>query len=75
VIAVMLAFCLAMAPILQGIAFLGDARQALPTVALDHIGHVPGSLHTSLGAAVAVLAAWVAAAFTAGAWRTRSREI
>jgi ABC-type transport system involved in multi-copper enzyme maturation permease subunit len=75
VIAIMLAFSLAIAPLLVGISFLGDVRQALPTVALEHIAHVPGTLHTTLAAAIAVLGAWIAAAFTAGAWRTKTREI
>jgi ABC-2 type transport system permease protein len=75
VIAIMLAFSLALAPVLASMSFLGDVRQALPTVALDHIAHTTSTLHTTLAVAIAVLAAWVAAAFAAGAWRTASREI
>jgi ABC-type transport system involved in multi-copper enzyme maturation permease subunit len=75
VIAIMLAFSLALANVLRGISFLGDARKAIPNVALDRIAHNPGPIHTTLGLAIAVLAAWVAAAFAAGAWRTKTREI
>jgi ABC-2 family transporter protein len=75
VIAIMLAFSLALANVLQGISFLGDAREAIPNVALDRIAHHPGPVHVTLAAAIAVLAAWVAAAFAAGAWRTKTREI
>jgi hypothetical protein len=75
VIAIMLAFSLALAPVLEGVSFLGDVRQAIPNVALDRIAHQPGSNHITLAAAIAVLAAWVAAAFAAGAWRTKTREI
>jgi hypothetical protein len=75
VIAIILAFNLAMAPLLEGMTFLGDVRQGIPTVALGHIAHSPGTFHTTLAAAVAVLAAWFAAAFAAGAWRTKTREI
>jgi ABC-type transport system involved in multi-copper enzyme maturation permease subunit len=75
VIAIMLGFSLALAPVLASISFLGEARQALPTVALNHIAHTTSTVHTSLAVAIAVLAAWVAAAFAAGAWRTQAREI
>jgi hypothetical protein len=75
VIAIMLAFSLAMAPVLEGISFLGDVRKAIPNVALDRIAHMSGSIEVSLATAIAVLLAWVAAAFAAGAWRTKTREI
>ena len=75
VIAIVLAFNLAITQMLVGISFLGDVRQAIPTVALARIGHVNADVHTTLGVAVAVVAAWVVAAFAAGAWRTSTREI
>jgi hypothetical protein len=75
VIAIVLAFNLAIAPILVGISFLGDLRQAIPTVALARIAHTNADVHTTLAVAIAVVAAWVAAAFAAGAWRTKTREI
>ena len=59
VIAIVLAFNLAIAQMLVGISFLGDVRQAIPTVALARIGHANADVHTTLGVAVAVAAAWV----------------
>jgi hypothetical protein len=75
VIAIVLAFNLAIAQMLVGISFLGDVRQAIPTVALARIAHTSADVHTTLAVAVAVVAAWIAAAFAAGAWRTKTREI
>jgi ABC-type transport system involved in multi-copper enzyme maturation permease subunit len=75
VIAIMLAFNLAIAPLLANMSFLGDVRKALPTVELAQIAHTTATVHTSLAIAVAVVAAWIAAPFAAGAWRTRTREI
>jgi ABC-type transport system involved in multi-copper enzyme maturation permease subunit len=75
VIAIVLAFNLAIAQMLVGISFLGDVRQAIPTVALARVAHTSADVHTTLGVAVAVLAAWIAAALAAGAWRTKTREI
>jgi ABC-type transport system involved in multi-copper enzyme maturation permease subunit len=75
VIAIMLGFSLALAPVIASIGFLGDVRQAMPTVALGHIAHTTSTIHTSLAVAIAVLVAWVGAAFAAGAWRTTTREI
>ena len=75
VIGVMLAFNLALAPLLANMSFLGDAREALPTVALGEIAHTPVTVHTGLALAIAVLGAWIAAALAAGAWRTKTREI
>jgi hypothetical protein len=75
VIAVMLAFNLALAPLLANMSFLGDVRKALPTVEFAQIAHTTATVHTGLALAIAVLAAWIAAAFAAGAWRTKAREI
>jgi ABC-2 family transporter protein len=75
VIGVMLAFNLALAPLLANMSFLGDLREALPTVALGEIAHTPVTVHTGLALAIAVLGAWIAAALAAGAWRTKTREI
>lgn len=73
----MLAFMLALAPLLAGSKFLGDARQAIPTEAVFRIGHLDSGGYTDVGlvTAITVVLAWAAAAFAAGAWRTRSREI
>lgn len=76
VIATVLAFVLAIAPLLSGLGFLGDVRQALPTEALARIGDQPQQdLHMALTTAIVVVLAWAAAAFAAGAWKTRTREI
>lgn len=77
VIGILLAFFLAVQPILQQLAFLGDARGAIPSVALNRIGDLPpmSDIHVALGSAIAVVVAWAAAAVAAGAWRTRTCEI
>jgi hypothetical protein len=78
VIGIMLAFELAVVPLLQQVGFLGGARQLLPSVALNRIGDLPptvAGLHVALGSAVAVTLGWAVAALAAGAWRTRTREI
>jgi hypothetical protein len=77
VIGILLAFFLAVQPILQQIAFLGDGRGAIPSLALNRIGDLPpvSDIHIALGSAIAVVIAWGAAAVAAGAWRTRTREI
>jgi hypothetical protein len=78
VIGIMLAFELAVVPILAQIGFLGSARELLPSVALNRIGDLPpivAGLHVGLGSAIAVVAGWAAAGLAAGAWRTATREI
>jgi hypothetical protein len=76
VIGMLLGFFLAIQPLLAAMSFLGAGRKLVPSEALARIGDVStGSVHIGLGLAVAVLAAWVAAALGAGAWRTRTREI
>jgi ABC-type transport system involved in multi-copper enzyme maturation permease subunit len=75
VIAIMLGFTLALAPVLASMTFLGDVRYALPNTALNNLAHTTKTLHTTIAVAIAVLAGWVAAAFAAGAWRTQTREI
>jgi len=77
VIGIMLAFLLAVQPILQNLGFLGQARAGIPSIALNRIGDLPpvSDINVALGAAIAVVIAWAAAALAAGAWRTRTREI
>jgi hypothetical protein len=76
VIAIMLGFNLAVAQLLVTLSFLGDARNALPGVAIDRIGHVVDKgLSPTLTTAILVVLAWLGAAYAAGAWRTRTREI
>lgn len=76
VVTIVLAFQLAISPLLVGVGFLGGARQAIPKVAFDRIASAPHqSIHLALATAIVVVIAWGAAAFVAGAWRTKTREI
>jgi ABC-type transport system involved in multi-copper enzyme maturation permease subunit len=77
VIGILLAFYLAVSPLVLGFGFLGSARQAVPEVALARIGDLPpaGDVHTALVTAVLVVVTWSAVALGLGAWRTRTREI
>jgi hypothetical protein len=76
VIGIVLAFELAISKLLMGIPALGDVRDLIPNAALDKIGHAPSqAVSMSLGLAIGVLVAWSAAAFAAGAWKTKTREI
>jgi hypothetical protein len=77
VIGMLLAFFLAIEPLLAAVSLLGGARQALPAVALDRIGHIraSGDVPVALGTAVAVVGAWAFATLGLGAWKTRTREI
>ena len=76
VIGIVLAFELAISKLLLGVSALGDVRELLPNAALGRIGNSPDqAFHMGLGVAIAVLVAWSAAAFAAGAWKTKTREI
>jgi hypothetical protein len=76
VIGIVLAFELAISKLLMGLPVLGDARALLPNSGLDRIGEAQTQVvHMGLGVAIAVVAAWSVAAFGAGAWKTRTREI
>lgn len=77
VIGGLLAFFLAIQPVLSLIGFLGDLRQGLPLVAIDRIGHFPGpnDVPIALGTAIAVTIAWTVATLALGAWKTATREI
>ena len=76
VIAILLAFELGMSQLLMQMSFLGDARELLPNAAFSRIGHVgKHAFSMGLATAIAVVLAWAAATFVAGAWKTRTREI
>jgi hypothetical protein len=77
VIGAMLAFLLALQPLLIAIGFLGQARDFIPAIDISRIGDValPNGIAVGLGTAVAGLVAWGAAALALGAWKTASREI
>ena len=78
----MLAFRLAVSPLLLSIGPLGAAREAVPLAALD--GIAPDAVRgftqqatripMSVSAAAFVLLAWAAAAVAVGAWRTMTRD-
>jgi hypothetical protein len=77
VIGILLAFFLAIQPLLAAIGFLGDLRQALPSAAIDRIGRIAvhGGVHLALGTAIAVTIGWTAIAIGLGSWKTQTREI
>jgi hypothetical protein len=76
IIGMLLGFFLAIQPLLESMSFLGSARNVAPSAALDAIGDIPRyGMHVGAGMGAAVLAAWIAAAVGAGAWRTKTREI
>ena len=77
VIGILLAFHLAIIPLLQQMTLLGSARQILPIPALNRIGDQAqaGELHVALLTAILAVIGWGALALAAGAWRTRTREI
>lgn len=77
VIGVLLAFFLAIQPLLSGIGLLGGARQFIPYLALERIGDMPqtGPVQAALGTAVLAVVMWAAIALGFGAWRTKTREI
>ena len=80
-IAVLLAWQFIASPLLEQASFLGSARLALYTGALDRLNQVPdmrsmgfgGVTYTAVGAAL-VLLIWVAVMLAAGWWRTERRE-
>ena len=77
VIGAMLAFLLALQPLLIAIGFLGAVRDVIPSVDLTRIAGtaLPNGIHVALVTAVAATVAWSAGALALGAWKTRSREI
>jgi ABC-type transport system involved in multi-copper enzyme maturation permease subunit len=77
VIGIQLAFYLAVSPLLVGMTFLGNARQAIPEIAVRRIADLrpEADVRVALLTAVVVVIAWAAAALGLGAWRTKAREI
>jgi hypothetical protein len=78
-IGVLLAWWLAVSPLLVAISFLGAVREILPSVALDRFpGALAGTLQPSnepsMSIAVAVLVGWMVVALAVGSWRTRTRD-
>ncbi len=76
VMGIALAFQLGVAPLLAQLDILGDARWAIPAVAVSRFGGADGLVAPlALGGAVAILLAWACAGLGAGLWRTRVQEI
>jgi hypothetical protein len=77
VIGILLAFYLAVQPLLEAMGLLGNLRHAIPEVAVNRIGDVPAGPagHVALVTAILVVVAWSAVALGLGAWRTKTREI
>jgi hypothetical protein len=77
VIGILLAFYLAVQPLLEAMGLLGNLRHAIPEVAVNRIADVPAGPagHVALVTAIAVVVAWSAVALSLGAWRTKTREI
>jgi hypothetical protein len=77
VIGAMLAFLLALQPLLAAIGFLGAARDIIPAIDLNRIAGtpLPAGIHVALVTAIAATIAWAAGALSLGAWKTASREI
>jgi ABC-type transport system involved in multi-copper enzyme maturation permease subunit len=81
-IGVLLAFRLAVSPILVAISYLGAARKAVPIVPLDRLAPAQladdvgrgANVHLSRAAAVIVVALWIAVSLAVGAWRTQTRD-
>ena len=74
VMGVVLAVFLGIDPVLAQIEAIGDARHLIPQVAVAGLGGGDGDIPT-VGAAVAIVLGWAAAALSLGAWRTRTQEI
>ena len=77
VMGLVLAFQLGAAPLLAQLDVLGNARLAIPAVAISRFGGTDGLVapRCRSPAAIAIILAWAAAGLGAGLWRTRTQEI
>ena len=76
VMGIALAFQLGVAPLLAQLDVLGDARWAIPAVAISRLDGAEGILAAlPLAGAIAIILAWAAAGLGGGLWRTRTQEI
>jgi hypothetical protein len=81
-IGVLLAFRLAVIPILSQFGFLGASREALPGPAVERLAPArlandvrhSADLHMALGTAVLVTVLWTVVSLGVGAWRTQTRD-
>jgi ABC-type transport system involved in cytochrome c biogenesis permease component len=76
VMGVALAFQLGVAPLLGELDVLGNARFAIPSVAVARLDSAEGLVaNLALPAAIAILLAWAVAGLGAGLWRAQTQEI
>jgi hypothetical protein len=76
VMGLVLTFQLGVAPLLAQLEALGDARLAIPAVAISRFDGAQGLVASlPLLAAIAIILAWAAVALSAGLYRTRTQEI
>jgi hypothetical protein len=79
-IGILLAFRLALTPLLLSIKFLGTSREAIPGAVFDRISPQAildsgrPQVGMSLAAAIVVLALWTGIALAIGGWRTATRD-
>jgi ABC-type transport system involved in multi-copper enzyme maturation permease subunit len=80
-IGILLAFRLALTPLLISIKFLGTSREAIPGAAFDRLSpHAildsgRPQVGMSLAAAILVLVLWTSIALAIGGWRTATRDV
>jgi hypothetical protein len=71
-----IAFQIGVAPLLAQVEALGNARFAIPAVAVSRLGGPDGLVSAlPLLGAIAIILAWAAAGLGGGLWRTRTQEI
>ena len=76
VMGIALAFQLGVAPLLAQLDVLGNARWAIPSVAISRLDSADGMLAAlPLAGAIAIILAWAAAGLGGGLWKTRTQEI
>ena len=76
VMGIALAFQLGVAPLLAQLDVLGDARLAIPAVAISRLDGAEGIVASlPLLGAIGIILAWAAAGLGGGLWRTRTQEI
>jgi hypothetical protein len=76
VMGIVLTFQLGVAPLLAQLEVLGNARLAIPAVAISRFDGSEGLVASlPLFGAIAIVLAWAAAGLAGGLWRTRTQEI
>jgi ABC-type transport system involved in cytochrome c biogenesis permease component len=76
VMGIALAFQLGVAPLLAQLDVLGDARWALPAVAISRLDGPEGILASlPLAGVIGIILVWAAAGLGGGLWKTRTQEI